>query len=126
MKSKYSRTPLIYNLTMHETGSVLFRSLIPATRQKNVARSLCFCLICCNWYLANLWFTFGATCSSNRSQIFAGFVLSSVFSQVQPLYVSNPCLLIYNKMSEACSFSEYSPLKISAVFLEFRQFVSQI
>ena len=38
MKSKYSRTPLIYNLTMHEAGSVLFRGLIPATRQKKVAK----------------------------------------------------------------------------------------
>ena len=97
--------------------------------KKKSPRSLCFCLICCNWYLANLWFTFGATCFSNRSQILAGFVLSSVFSQLQLLYVSNPCLLIYNKMNEACSFSDffkYSPLKISAVFLEFRQFVSQI
>ena len=87
--------------------------------KKMSTSSSCFCLSCCNWYLANLWFTFGTTCFSNRSQIFAGFALSSAFSQVQLLYVSNRCLPIHNKMNEACSFAdflEYGPLKIRSQY----------
>ena len=90
--------------------------LISGTCQKKMSTSSsCFCLSCCNWYLANLWFTFGATCFSNRSQIFTGFALSSAFFQVQLFYVSNPCLPIHNIMNEACSFSDFfenGPLKI--------------
>ena len=66
-----------------------------------------FCLYCCSWNLESRWLTFGTTCFSNRSQIFPGFSLSSLFSYVQLLKHSMPCLLIHSRMNEACSFSDF-------------------
>ena len=100
----------------------LNRHLVAWFRQrlrKTSTNSSFFCLSCWSWYLANLWFTFGATCFSNRSHIFAGFVLSSASVQVQLLYVSKPCLPIHNKMNVACSlidFFEYGPLKTKSQY----------
>ena len=66
-----------------------------------------FCLHCCSWNLESRWLTFGATCFSNRSQIFPGFSLSSLFAHVQLLKHSMPCLPIHSRMNDASSFSDF-------------------
>lgn len=65
--------------TLHQHGPLV---------GKTFAYFLFCCLSCCSWYLANLWFTFGARCFSNRFQITACLVRCSLLSQVQLLYVN--------------------------------------
>ena len=80
---------------------------LPQHVMKSLIASSLFCRSCCSWYRARLCFTFGATCFSNRSHNFAGFVLPSSFYHVQLLYMSRSCLPIHSNMNEACSFSVF-------------------